>query len=111
VIKSIDRADKRRHVRIGIKVPLKYRPLDSNQLGYKSVQVTNFSEGGLCFLGEESLPRHGHLMLEFTLPTEGEQTQIVGEVARTDKHGSGYFEIGIKFHRLLTEEKNSLLYL
>jgi c-di-GMP-binding flagellar brake protein YcgR len=103
--------DKRDHVRIGIKVPLKYRPLDSNQLGYKSVQVTNFSEGGLCFLGEESLPRHGHLMLEFTLPTEGEQTQIVGEVARINKHGSGYFEVGIRFHRLLTEEKNSLLYL
>ena len=50
-------------------------------------------------------------MLEFTLPTEVEQTQIVGEIARINKHDSGYFEVGVKFKRLLTEEKNSLLYI
>ena len=94
--------EKREHLRIPAKLPLKYRLIDDSPQKYRQVQSMDFSAGGMSFRNPEFIPHRTKALVEFTPPNRSVPIRIVSEVVRTRGHYAGsHFTIGIRFQHML----------
>ena len=101
--------DKRRHHRMDIHLPLRFRDPVTHPSPTKNAQTKDLSLGGLCFQTEEFVPLDTTLLLELRLQDSAKPVRSIARVAWTRAMPSGLrYEIGSEFVDIVHSERKAL---
>ena len=93
-----DRRERRKHPRARVRIPVKFRMLQSGPPKVLQTQSLDYSRGGMSFRCPEFIPHRSSVHVEFSPPDRTFPVRIVSEVVGTRKHpGGDHYIVGIKF--------------
>jgi len=109
-------AEKRKHPRIDVSVPVRYKELKSNQeKAIRSTRTKNLSINGARFSTDKFLSLASRLVVEMQLPTLSRPIKAISKIAWIKKlpTGDGFevgtqFEIGNQFLDMAKEDKKAI---
>ncbi len=104
-----DFEERRKHPRISVSIPLRYKELRGRSYLSKGTVSKNLSEGGVRFRTDRFVSLACHLVVEMSLPTIARPIKAISKVAWIKKLPAGDdFEIGNQFLALSNEDEAAL---
>ena len=96
----LDFSEKRKHPRIDIRIPLRYKELRATSPVSKGALTKNLSAGGVRFHSDKFISLSCRMILEINLPFISKPLRAISKVAWIKKLPAGDdYEIGNQFHK------------
>ncbi len=93
--------EKRKHPRLDLRIPMRYRKIQTNIEELKGSLIKNISEGGMMINAYEFLPLNSRLTMEIPLVSGTKSVEGTCRVAWIKKAGfSEQYDVGVEFANL-----------
>ena len=93
--------EKRKHPRLDLRIPMRYRKIQTNIEELKGSLIKNISVGGMMINAYEFLPLNSRLVMEIPLVSGTKSVEGTCRVAWIKKAGfSEQYDIGVEFANL-----------
>jgi len=94
--------DRRKHVRVPARFPLKHLLLQKSPQKLQRAQSLDFSVAGMRFHSFKFVPHNAKVLIELVPPNQVNPVRVISEVVHTQEHPEGdHFTVGIKFEHIL----------
>ena len=101
--------EKRKHPRLNLRIPMRYRKIQTNIEELKGSLIKNISEGGMMINAYEFLSLNSRLVMEIPLVSGIKSLEGTCRVAWIKKAGfSEQYDAGVEFTHLNQEDKNRI---